>query len=40
MFASCEYCELQVEVSVSGCSLIQSSPTDCGVSNKCDHEVS
>jgi len=40
MFVSCEYSELQTEVSVSGCSLIQRSPTDCGGSNECDHEVS
>jgi hypothetical protein len=31
------YC--QVEVSVSGWSLVQRSPTECGVS-ECDHEPS
>jgi hypothetical protein len=30
----------QVEVSASGWSLVQSSPTDCGVSKKCDCEAS
>ena len=29
----------QVEVSASGCSLVQRSPTDCGVS-ECDRESS
>ena len=30
----------QVEVSVTGRSLIQRSPTKCGVSKKCDREAS
>jgi hypothetical protein len=30
----------QVEVSATGWSLVQRSPTDCGVSNLCDHETS
>jgi len=30
----------QVEVSASGLSLIQRSPTDCGASNECDLETS
>ena len=29
----------QVEVSTSGCSLVQRTPTECGVS-ECDHESS
>jgi hypothetical protein len=38
MSVSCEYC--QVEVSVTGWSLVQRSPTDCGVSKVCDREAS
>jgi hypothetical protein len=30
----------QVEVSVVGWSLVQRSPTECGVSKVCDHETS
>jgi hypothetical protein len=30
----------QVEVSATSWSLVQRSPTDCGVSNVCDHETS
>jgi hypothetical protein len=30
----------QVEVSASGWSLVQRSPTDCGVSKVCDREAS
>jgi hypothetical protein len=30
----------QVEVSASGLSLVQRSPTECGVSKKCDREAS
>jgi hypothetical protein len=30
----------QVEVSASGSSLVQRSPTDCGASNECDVETS
>jgi hypothetical protein len=30
----------QVEVSATGWSLVQRSPTDCGVSKKCDREAS
>jgi hypothetical protein len=30
----------QVEVSASGWSLVQRSPTDCGVSKKCNREAS
>jgi hypothetical protein len=30
----------QVEVSATSWSLIQRSPTECGVSKKCDHEAS
>jgi hypothetical protein len=30
----------QVEVSATGWSLVQRSPTDCGVSKKCDYETS
>jgi hypothetical protein len=30
----------QVEVSAMGWSLVQRSPTECGVSKKCDREVS
>jgi hypothetical protein len=30
----------QVEVSATGWSLVQRSPTECGVSNVCDHETS
>jgi hypothetical protein len=29
----------QVEVSATGWSLVQRSPTDCGVSKVCDHET-
>ena len=29
----------QVEVSATGWSLVQRSPTECGVSNGCDHEA-
>jgi hypothetical protein len=29
----------QVEVFATGWSLVQRSPTDCGVSKKCDHEA-
>jgi hypothetical protein len=29
----------QVEVSASGWSLVQRTPADCGVSNKCEHEA-
>jgi hypothetical protein len=32
-------CVFQVEVSVSGRSLIQSRPTECGVRSKCDREA-
>ena len=39
MFVSCEYCVCQLEVSVSGWSLVQRSPTDCAVS-ECDHDSS
>jgi hypothetical protein len=30
----------QVDVSATGWSLVQRSPTDCGVSQKCDREAS
>jgi hypothetical protein len=30
----------QVEVSATGRSLVQRSPTECGVSKKCDRETS
>jgi hypothetical protein len=30
----------QVEVYATGWSLVQRSPTECGVSNVCDHETS
>jgi hypothetical protein len=30
----------QVEVSATSWSLVQRSPTDCGVSKVCDHETS
>jgi hypothetical protein len=30
----------QVEVSATSWLLVQRSPTDCGVSKKCDHETS
>jgi hypothetical protein len=30
----------QVEVGVTSWSLVQRSPTDCGVSKVCDHETS
>jgi hypothetical protein len=30
----------QVEVSATGWSLVQRSPTECDVSNVCDHEAS
>jgi hypothetical protein len=30
----------QVEVSATGWSLVQRSPTECGVSKKCDREAS
>jgi hypothetical protein len=30
----------QVEVSATNWSLVQRSPTECGVSKKCDHEAS
>jgi hypothetical protein len=30
----------QVEVSATGWSLVQRSPTECGVSNVCDREAS
>jgi hypothetical protein len=30
----------QVEVSATSWSLVKRSPTDCGVSNVCDHETS
>jgi hypothetical protein len=30
----------QVEVSASGRSLVQRSPSECGVSNECDREFS
>jgi hypothetical protein len=30
----------QVEVSATGWSLVQRSPTECGVSNVCDRETS
>jgi hypothetical protein len=30
----------QVEVSATSWSLVQRSPTECGVSKKCDHEAS
>jgi hypothetical protein len=30
----------QVEVSATGWSLVQMSPTDCDVSKVCDHETS
>jgi hypothetical protein len=30
----------QVEVSATGWSLVQRSPTECGVSTKCDREAS
>jgi hypothetical protein len=32
------YC--QVEVTATGWSLVQRSPTECGVSKKCDREAS
>ena len=32
-------CQVEVEVSASGRSLVQRSPTDCGVS-ECDREAS
>jgi len=35
MYFCCECCVLQVEVSVLGWSLVQKSPTKCGVS-ECD----
>ena len=35
----CVLCVVQVEVSASGRSLVQRSPTECGVS-KCDRETS
>jgi hypothetical protein len=38
IFLSCEYC-CQVEVSASGWSLVQRSPTECGMS-ECDRETS
>jgi hypothetical protein len=39
MDMSCEYVCFQVEVSVTGRSLVQRSPTECGVS-ECDREAS
>jgi hypothetical protein len=36
----CECLGCQVEVSASGWSLVQRSPTECGVSKKCDREAS
>jgi hypothetical protein len=30
----------QVEVSATSWSLVQRSPTECGVSKVCDHEIS
>jgi hypothetical protein len=30
----------KVEVSATGLSLVQGSPTECGVSKKCDREAS
>jgi hypothetical protein len=30
----------QIEVSATGRSLVQRSPTECGVSNRCDREPS
>jgi hypothetical protein len=39
MSVSCECVCCQVEVSASGWSLVQRSPTECGVS-ECDHEAS
>ena len=40
MFVCCEYCFLcEVEVSASGLSLVQRSPTECGVSG-CDRKAS
>ena len=35
----CECICCQVEVCASGRSLVQRSPTDCGVSSECDHEA-
>jgi hypothetical protein len=36
MFVSCERVCCQVEVSATGRSLVQRSPTDCGVCLECD----
>jgi hypothetical protein len=38
MSVSCECC--QVQVSATGWSLVQMSPTECGVSKNCDREAS
>jgi hypothetical protein len=38
MSIACECC--QVEVSATSWSLVQRSPTKCGVSKKCDREAS
>jgi hypothetical protein len=41
MSVSCECCVLSGrEVCVTGWSLVQRSPTECGVSKKCDREAS
>jgi hypothetical protein len=36
MFVSCECLCCQVEVSATGRSFVQRSPTDCGVCLECD----
>jgi hypothetical protein len=38
MFVICEYACCQVEVSATCRSLVQKSPTECGVSNECDRD--
>jgi hypothetical protein len=41
MSVSCECCVLSGrEVSATSWSLVQRSPTECGVSDVCDHETS
>jgi hypothetical protein len=40
MSVSCECCVLSGNVSAKGWSLVQRSPTECGVSKVCDREIS
>jgi len=39
-YVSCKCCAYQVEPSATECSLVQRSPTELGLSSKCDHEAS